>query len=94
MTFDLVQAWLDMKAQLPELAIEGIGIKYIYPIFLALILLEYFSAKHLYDLKESFSGFIIGIGDVGLAVKGGKPPRRVAGVAVVRGHEGEGLRQG
>lgn len=62
MSFDLIQAWLDMKAQLPELAIEGIGIKYIYPIFLALILLEYFSAKHLYDLKESFSGFLIGVG--------------------------------
>jgi len=37
MSFNPIQAWLDMKAQLPELAIEGIGIKYIYPIFLVLI---------------------------------------------------------
>ena len=62
MDFNLVQAWLDLKAQLPELAIEGIGIKYIYPIFLVLILLEYLNAKHLYDLKESLSGFVIGVG--------------------------------
>ena len=40
MSFNLLQAWLDMKAQLPELAIEGIGIRYVYPVFLDLITLE------------------------------------------------------
>ena len=30
--FNPLQAWLDMKAQLPELAIEGIGITYVYPV--------------------------------------------------------------
>ena len=62
MTFDLIQAWMDLKAQLPELAVEGIGLKYVYPVFLGLIVLEYVNAKHLYDLKESLSGFIIGVG--------------------------------
>ena len=62
MTFDLIQAWMDLKAQLPTLAVEGIGLKYVYPIFLGLIVLEYVNAKHLYDLKESLSGFIIGVG--------------------------------
>ena len=62
MSFNLLQAWLDMKAQLPELAIEGIGIRYVYPVFLALIILEYLRAKELFDLKESLSGFVIGIG--------------------------------
>jgi len=62
LTFDLVQAWLDMKAQLPELAIEGVGIKYVYPLFLVLIMMEYVRAKHHFDLKESVSGFVIGAG--------------------------------
>ena len=31
----------------------------IYPLFLALMVLEYFLAKHLFDLKESFAGFVI-----------------------------------
>ena len=61
LAFNPIEAWLDMKAQLPELAIEGVGIKYIYPVFLVLIVLEYFNAKHLYDLKESFSGFVMGV---------------------------------
>ncbi|MFN6115714.1 MAG: hypothetical protein ACK46C_07505, partial [Flavobacteriales bacterium] len=60
--FNPIQAWLDMKASLPELPIEGIGIKYIYPIFLVLIILEYLRAKELFDLKESLSGFVIGLG--------------------------------
>ena len=62
MIFDPIQSWLDMRAQLPTLAIEGIGIKYVYPVFMALIVLEYMRAKELFDLKESFSGFIIGAG--------------------------------
>lgn len=62
MPFNPIDAWLHMKAQLPRLDIEGIGIKYVYPIFLVLIILEYLRAKHLFDLKESLSGFVIGIG--------------------------------
>ncbi|MBK7383004.1 MAG: sterol desaturase family protein [Flavobacteriales bacterium] len=62
MQFNPLQAWLDMKAQLPVLAIEGIGITYIYPVFIALIVMEYVSAKHLYDREETIAGFIIGIG--------------------------------
>lgn len=62
MNFNPIEAWLHLKEQLPPLAIEGIGIKYIYPIFLVLIVFEYFQAKHLYDLKESLSGFAMGIG--------------------------------
>jgi len=62
MTFDLIQAWMDLKAQLPVLAIEDIGLKYVYPIFLGLIVMEYINARHLYDLKESLSGLAIGIG--------------------------------
>ncbi|MBP7156977.1 MAG: hypothetical protein KBA60_13265, partial [Flavobacteriales bacterium] len=62
MGFNPIQAWLDMKAQLPALEIENIGGKYIYPIFIALIVIEYFRAKDLFDLKESFSGLVMGIG--------------------------------
>jgi len=62
MGFNPIQAWLDMKAQLPALEIENIGGKYIYPIFVALIVIEYFRAKDLFDLKESFSGLVMGIG--------------------------------
>lgn len=49
-----------MKEQLPELPIEGVGIKYIYPVFAALIIMEYLAAKDLFDLKESLAGFIMG----------------------------------
>lgn len=62
MPFNPIEAWLHMKSQLPALEIEGIGIKYVYPIFLVLIILEYLRAKHLFDLKESLSGFVIGMG--------------------------------
>jgi sterol desaturase/sphingolipid hydroxylase (fatty acid hydroxylase superfamily) len=62
MTFNPVDAWLHMKAQLPPLEIEGIGIKYVYPIFLGLLLLEFFNAKHLYDLKETWASFVILVG--------------------------------
>ena len=62
MTFHIVQYWLDMKAQLPALAIEGVGLKYVYPIFLALLLMEYFNAKHLYSLKETWASFVILVG--------------------------------
>ncbi len=34
---------------------------YIYPIFVMLMILEYILARHLFDLKESFSGFAIAI---------------------------------
>jgi len=62
MTFNPVDAWLHMKAQLPPLAIEGIGIKYVYPFFLILLLIEFFNAKELYNLKETFASFIILVG--------------------------------
>ena len=62
MTFSPVEAWLHMKAQLPPLDIEGIGIKYVYPFFLILLLLEFFNAKHLYNLKETFASFVILVG--------------------------------
>jgi sterol desaturase/sphingolipid hydroxylase (fatty acid hydroxylase superfamily) len=57
---NIIEAWLEMKSQLPELPIEGIGAKYIYPFFVALIVLEYFRAKELFDLKESWAGFVMG----------------------------------
>lgn len=41
-----------------EFGIE-VGIKYLYPILIALIVIEFFTAKHLYDLKESLSSFVI-----------------------------------
>lgn len=62
MAFDLIGAWKEMAAQLPDLPIQDIGLKYVYPVFLILIFVEYFNAKHLYDLKESISGLIMGIG--------------------------------
>ena len=43
-----------------ELGIDVV-VKYIYPIFGLLMVLEYFSAKHLFDLKESFAGFVVAI---------------------------------
>jgi sterol desaturase/sphingolipid hydroxylase (fatty acid hydroxylase superfamily) len=58
---NIIEAWWAMKAQLPVLPIEGIGAKYIYPLFVGLIVLEYFRAKELYDLKESWSGFVMGL---------------------------------
>ena len=60
--FNLIDAWRRMAAQLPELPIQDIGLKYVYPIFLALIAMEYIKARHLFDLKESLSGFVIAIG--------------------------------
>ena len=62
MEFNLIQAWLEMKEQIPELPIEGVGIKYVYPIFLGLLLLEFFNAKHLYSLKETWASFVILVG--------------------------------
>lgn len=62
MAFNPVAAWLHMKEQLPPLPIEGVGIKYVYPVFLVLIVLEYLQARHLFDIKESLSGFVIGLG--------------------------------
>lgn len=60
--FNPVEAWLHMKAQLPPLKIEGIGIMYVYPFFLALLLFEFYKAKHLYNLKETFASFVILVG--------------------------------
>ena len=62
MTFPLVNEWLALKASLPVLDIEGIGIKFVYPIFLVLLIVEYINAKHLYNLKETFASFIILVG--------------------------------
>ncbi|MCB0790947.1 MAG: sterol desaturase family protein [Flavobacteriales bacterium] len=62
MTFDLIGAWLEMKHQLPEIPIEGIGLRYLYPVFVILIVIEYLKARELYDLKESLSGFVMGAG--------------------------------
>ncbi len=61
LAFNPIQSWLAMKEQLPELAIEGIGLKYIYPVFAALIIIEYISAKDVYDLRESWAGFVMGV---------------------------------
>ncbi|MCB0795694.1 MAG: sterol desaturase family protein [Flavobacteriales bacterium] len=60
MEFNLIEAWLDMKRQLPELPIEGIGARYIYPLFVVLIVVEYLRAKELFDLRESWAGFVMG----------------------------------
>ncbi len=62
MEFNLIEAWLDMKRQLPELPIEGVGAKYIYPLFILLMIVEYRAARHLFDLKESWSGVVMGLG--------------------------------
>ena len=62
MTLPLIDEWLALKRSLPVLEIEGIGIKYVYPIFLGCLLMEYFNAKHLYSLKETFASFIILVG--------------------------------
>lgn len=62
MEFNLIEAWLDMRRQLPELPIEGVGAKYIYPLFILLMIGEYRMARHLFDLKESWSGVVMGLG--------------------------------
>lgn len=62
MTFNPIEAWLHMKEQLPPLPIERIGILYVYPIFLGLLLLEFFKAKELYNLKETWASFVILVG--------------------------------
>jgi sterol desaturase/sphingolipid hydroxylase (fatty acid hydroxylase superfamily) len=36
-----------------------IGMTYVYPILILLIVIEFFKARHLYDLKESLSSFAI-----------------------------------
>src|SRR5690606_26433626 len=46
LSFNLIQAWRDMAAQLPELPIQDIGLKYVYPIFTALIVVEFLQARH------------------------------------------------
>ena len=61
MAFNPIQAWMDMKAQLPVLEIEHYGAYYVYPIFIGLILIEYFRAKDLFDLRESWAGFVMGV---------------------------------
>lgn len=61
MEFNLIDAWLDMKRQLPELPIEGVGAKYIYPLFILLMIGEYVQARHLFDLKESWAGVVMGL---------------------------------
>ena len=62
MTFNLFDAWMGMKEQLPTLKIESIGLLYVYPAFLVLLLVEYFRAKELYNLKETFASFVILVG--------------------------------
>ncbi len=62
MTLPFIDEWLALKRSLPELPIEGIGIKYVYPVFLVLLIIEYVNAKHLYNLKETFASFIILVG--------------------------------
>ena len=62
MTFNPIEAWLHMKEQLPPLPIERIGLLYVYPAFLVLLLIEYFNAKQLYSLRESFASFVILVG--------------------------------
>lgn len=58
----VVQWWLHLRDQLPKLEIEHFGLFYVYPVFLALIIMEYVKARDYFDLKESLSGFIIGVG--------------------------------
>ncbi|MBS1546667.1 MAG: sterol desaturase family protein [Bacteroidetes bacterium] len=61
-SFNPVTAWLEMKAQLPVLQIQDIGLKYLYPVLVALVVLEYVQAKHLYNLKETWASFAIAAG--------------------------------
>jgi len=44
-----------------DLGIE-LTVKYIYPIFIILMILEFVLARHLFDVKESLSGFAIAAG--------------------------------
>lgn len=68
MGFNIVEEWFRMKEQLPKLDIEHYGLVYVYPVFIVLILIEYFKAKDLFDLKESLSGFVIGLGATAIRV--------------------------
>jgi sterol desaturase/sphingolipid hydroxylase (fatty acid hydroxylase superfamily) len=61
LAFNPIQSWIEMKEQIPELPISDWGLKYLYPVFLVLIVIEYLNAKHVYDLKESFAGLVMGI---------------------------------
>ncbi len=45
-----------------ELAIVDFGLKFMYPLYVVLIIVEYLSARHLFDVKESLSGFAIAAG--------------------------------
>ncbi len=53
---------MEMKAQLPDLQIQDIGLKYLYPVLIALVVLEYVQARHLYNLKETWASFMIAAG--------------------------------
>jgi len=35
---------------------------YIFPLFIVLMIIEYFLARHLFDIKESFAGFAVAAG--------------------------------
>lgn len=39
--------------------VMNIGFTYIYPVYVVLIVLEFLSARHLFDMKESLSGLVI-----------------------------------
>jgi sterol desaturase/sphingolipid hydroxylase (fatty acid hydroxylase superfamily) len=45
-----------------ELPIIDFGLKVMYPLYIGLIIIEFLNARHLYDLKESASGFVIAFG--------------------------------
>jgi len=42
--------------------IVKIGLTFMYPMFVVLIIIEYLSARELFDVKETLSGFVMAIG--------------------------------
>ena len=47
---------------MPEFDMANAAIKYAFPAFIIIMIIEYYMAKHLFDLKESFAGLLIAIG--------------------------------
>lgn len=45
-----------------DIEIVRVGLTYMYPMFAALIVIEFLAARHLYDIKETLSGFVLAAG--------------------------------
>ena len=47
---------------MPDFDMADEAIKYAFPAFILIMIIEYFMAKHLFDLKESLAGLLIALG--------------------------------